>query len=968
MILDFFYKKKITSFFILCIITIIMIASIFNIEVGQINNSKYNVYTIEFDYYGIDSKKIEQLITIPLEEKINELQGLIELRSTSEYSKSYVMAYFSKNMNHKRTYLTIRNIVDTLYKDLPSDVQKPRIFSSSINDKSVYTIAVTGQQDVNDIRFWVDHNIKKKFESIDGVSEVTVTGGGQKEILVSFDIEKTVLASQNPAGYSSIIQDGNSVSPGSKIKSTNESKQIVFNTKLSTLDELRGLPVKIEEGYTNLGYMAEIKESFRENNEYVRLNGKECICINIKSASNGNSLLISKECKKILSDIDNEELVFDVLYDNGKKQSKLLLSVFLALIQSFIFVLLIIPVFYSNIRIIISVVLSLLLNILWTLGVIQLCGMNLNQNTLAGITIALGLITDPVLLIGEIADKSKTEDIFYSEVHKTVIAIITASLTTILVLIPLFFMESIVPGIRTIAITMLLMVLNSVIITVIFVPVYMFGSKGNYEFKYSYVLNKILYRISYRNCVSNIKRSKWNNVIYLLLILAPIFLFFFNGRDITVENGDSVVYCSVDYDPDIRGEYINNSLSEFIDEVKKIPEIKFVRTESRKGSADIDIGYYEEKVDYRTITAKLSEYTYLITEGYLYIPGATQKKSKKHLELEIAILGDEEKKCKEFASKTADMLQKTGVVDSVVLNFKDPEKQYVLLPDIERLKKNSISVESLSNSLRWMMFGPVADKWLQNGKEEDIRIVGQNMNNINLDRAKNIHLSLNNSYSIITALGKIQEQESSGKIYRKDGRNCAFITVEMNGLSTNKAVKKIMNFMKTMDLEKGYGFSFPQEILKLKSNYNRLILAFFLCIIGIFILLTIIDEYPKKSLILISIIPSSLVLPLLLRFITNTSLILGDIIGLVMLSGISINNAIYIGESKKERAEFKLREKIKNIVITSLTTIFGSLPLYFMSKDIFSKSLAFFMFFGIINSLFIAITLFPQIYKNGLSS
>lgn len=965
MILDAFYKKRITSFFVLCVITIIMIASITNIEFGQINNSKYNVYSIEFDYYGIDSKKIEQIITIPLEEKLNELEGVVELRSTSEYSKSYVVAYFDKKQNHKQVYLAIRNIVDTLYKNLPQDVQKPRIYSSSINDKSVFTIAVTGERDVNDIRFWVDQNIKKQFESIDGVSEVLVAGGGLKEVLVSFDVEKTVLAAQNPSGYSSIIQDGNTVSPSSQLKTNLKNNSIVFDTKLSTLDEIKDLPVKVDEGYTNLGYLADIEETYRENDEYVRINGNECICINIKSASNGNSIKISKECKKILQANENEELVFDVLYDNGQKQNKLLRSVFLALLESFIFVILIIPLFYSDLKITLAVMFSMLLNIIWTFGLLQLFGMNLNQNTIAGITIALGLIVDPVLIIGDIAEKSPDEKTYYSKVHTAIVPVIAASLTTILVLVPLFFLDSIVPGIKTIAITMLLMVTNSIILTVVFIPQYLFnfGKRRVINEKLTGNVQKKLYRMSYFVSFSKKGGRKLSPVLYLILVIVPAVLFFVNGRDITVEANDSVVYCSVDYDPDIKAEYINNALTDFIEEVKKLPEVKYVRTEARKGAADIDVGFFEDRGEYKQVAAKLSEYSYLITEAYLYIPGATQKQSKKHLEMEIAVVGDDEEKCKEYADNAAQLLSNSGVVDGVVLNFKSPEKQYVLKPDKDKIKLNGISVQGLSNSLRWIMFGPVADKWLQNGKEEDIRIAGQDMRNINLQKVQNIHITSDSSYSIITSLGTIQPENSSGKLYRKDGRNCAFITVEMNGLSTNKALSKIMKFLKTIDMDKGYGFSFPQEIIKLQSNYNTLIIAFLICVAGIFILLTIITELPKKSLIMISIIPVSLFLPLLIRLLTNTSLILGDIIGLVILSGISINNAIYIGESKKNRPEFKVREKIKNIAVTSLTTVFGSLPLYFMSKDLFSKSLAFFMFFGVINSLIISVSLFPQIYK-----
>ena len=448
-----------------------------------------------------------------------------------------------------------------------------------------------------------------------------------------------------------------------------------------------------------------------------------------------------------------------------------------------------------------------------------------------------------------------------------------------------------------------------------------------------------------------------------MLLLLPVLLFFMNGRDISLSDQSSVIYCSADYEPEIKGIYIDNSLNDFVSEVQKLPEVKYIRTESRKGSADIDIGFYDKKTNYKKLTSQLSSYTDLVTDGFLYIPGSTQNKSKKHIEMEIAVIGDDEKQCKEYAEKASQLLVKFNIADSSVLNFKRAEEQINFIPEKEKLFINGLTVQSLSTSLRWMLFGPVADKWLQDGTEQDIRIVGKDLHNTNLSRIESLHIPTQGSYQILPSLGAIQQEFSSGKLYRKDGRHAAFFTVEINNMSMNKAVMAIKQALNTIDLDKGYGFSFPREIETMNYNYRLLICVFFICLIAIFLILTALSEKPKKTLILLSIIPVSCVLPLGIRLITNTSLILGDIVGLVVLSGISVNNSIYIGESKKVSIHYKLREKIKSILVTSLTTIISSVPLYIFCKDSFSKSLAFFMFFGVLNSLLVSLFMFCGVFK-----
>ena len=960
------YKKKIPVFFTLCALTIILCTSLLNIEFGQLNNQKYNIFSIEFNYYGVDSDRIEQLITIPLEEKLVELEGLFELRSTSEYNKSYVSAYFEKKIDTTRIYLELRNIVDNLYNNLPQDVQKPRIYSSSANDKSVFTISISGNQDINEIRQWADKNLKKKFESIDGVSEVIITGGKQKEILVSFDADKTTSAGQNPAGFSSIIQDGNAVTPSSYITLNQEKKNIVFDTKLHSLDEIRNLPVKIGEGYTKLQYLAEIQETYRENDEYVRINGNECICIHIKSASNGNSIKISKGCKQLLQENSKSDISFNILYDNGQEQLKLLKNVLLALVQSFIFIILLVPFFYKSTRVTLNILLVMILDIIWTLGLLHLLNMNVNQNTISGITISLGLIADPVLIIGEVTETCTSENSFFDKINNYILSIIAAAVTTLLVLLPLYFLDSIIPGVKVIAITMTLMIINSIIISILFVPTFIYSKKQKINIipeRIFKAIEKKTYRFSFFCTLKSIKNSKKISLIYLIFVFLPVVLFFSNGRDISFNDQTSIIYCSVEYDPEIKGIYIDNSLNDFINEIKQLPEIKYVRTEARKGSADIDIGFYENKTTYKELSAKLSNYSDFITDGYLYIPGSTQKNNKKHLEIEIAVIGDDEKLCKEYAEKASQVLIKYNVADATVLNFKRAEQQISFIPQKQKLFINGISVQSLSTSLRWMLFGPVADKWLQDGTEQDIRIVGKNLHNTNLSTIENLHIPTGNSYQILPSLGTIKQNEGTGKLYRKDGRHAAFFTVEINNMSTDKALKKVKETLNTISLDKGYGFSFPKEIDSMNHNYKILIFVFFICIIFIFLILTAISEKPIKTVILISIIPVSCIFPLFLRLVTNTSLVLGDIIGLVVLAGISINNSIYIGESKKKNIHFKLREKIKSIMVTSFTTIISSIPLYIFCKDVFSKSLAFFMFFGVLNSLIVCLLMFCGFYK-----
>ena len=141
---------------------------------------------------------------------------------------------------------------------------------------------------------------------------------------------------------------------------------------------------------------------------------------------------------------------------------------------------------------------------------------------------------------------------------------------------------------------------------------------------------------------------------------------------------------------------------------------------------------------------------------------------------------------------------------------------------------------------------------------------------------------------------------------------------------------------------------------------------FFACVVLIVIFLTSITESIKKTIIIISIIPASLFIPLLYKVIGNIPLEMGDIVGMILVSGISVNNSIYIMESRKDKIRYKVRDKFRSIIVTSLSTIIGAIPLIIRNTGSFASALSLFMLLGVLSSLIISIFIFPAMVKKKL--
>lgn len=956
------YSKKIFSFFILAAISIILIFSASKIEIGESNDSRYTIYSIIFEYYGMDSRQIENQITIPIEEEIMSLSDLIELRSTVEYGKSTTTAYFKKNVDTKTTYLNIRNLVQNIYETLPQDVQRPRIISSASDSKAVLCISFSGASVSGNMRNWIEQNLKKDFESIDGVSEVIISGGKIEEIEIAFDPLKIVSAGQNPMQLSQIVQDGNTTIPGAVLKTKIKNENIKFKTKLETLDQIKKLPIKTDESYSTLGYFSEITKTGRINNEIVRINGNECITLSILSSSNGNNIKISKAARELLNNRNDISQTWTILYDNGADIEKNIHKVFIALLESFFFIIIIIPFFFNSRKSLFLTIIFLSLSCIWTLGFLQLLNFTINQNTLSGMTIAIGLIADSFFIINETAFSASFENSFFEKLLKLIPSAISASLTTVITLIPLYFCDSIVPGIKTISITIGIMILVSTFLSLVFYPCFIY-STSLFEKKIipDFLFNKtkrFYTRKTLKASLLSVKHYKFSRFLYFLILIIPFFIFLLIGKNINLENQNNVIYSSVEFESDNHINYVDSEIAPLIKQISNLKEVRFVKSEARKGSAQLEIGYDEKLTDKVSLSSKIASFKKTVSTGFLYVPQNTHKKKKPKI-IEIAVIGDEVELCKKYAHDAVKLLSNNVQYENIVLNFKENESVFEFIPSKELLIKNNLSVQNVSSILRWIMFGPVADKWQEDGQEMDIRIRGKNYTTPPLSDVKNLYIPSEYTNLRLESLGKIEKKSSNGKIYRKDSRHAAYFTVEASFAGTDRIVKELKSELSSIPLKKGYAFSFSRDIELLSKQYSLLFFSLAVSIIAVLLLLTALTENIKKSLLLISIIPVSFFIPLLIKLVSGLNLELGDITGMVLLSGLSVNNTIYILESKNRSVVLKIRNKISSILVTSLTSIVSAVPLLILSKESFSKSLSFFMVWGILCSCAVCFVLFP---------
>ena len=1028
------YQRPVLVFFVFLSLCLIMAFAARNMELGQSSSSSYHLFSVEFDYFGMDAESLESLIALPLEEAVLGLPGLMDMEIQCQYGQVYGTFYFYPAEKQKNVYLWLRDKVDTLYRDLPQGVQKPRIRSSAATGAgkdSVLSIAIPVNQSSKDnqgLRSFLENQLKPQLESVEGVSQVVVAGGGVDEILLQFNPDRMAAGNINPMALGQIIQEANSVAPGTWLQLGGKRLPLVFETQIQQLEHIRQLPVQTGKGVAHFEHFAQISRQQRPPEELVRVNGEECLSLVVHASYDGNLMAISRACRKIIDEAlqdnvhqdnvhqddlhqddlhqddlhqddlhqdDFSGLEYQLLYDRGEELAQIMKNILVALAQSLLLILLLVSAFFPQARITGLVLLFLPTTVLWTGGQLNLLGFSLNRHTLSGITIALGLVADTAFVVAEFWNQTRwnhavvvgdSED-FFNGIGSLQRSMVASSLTTILVFLPLYFLDSLVPGIREVAVTMALMIVNSLVLGGFFLPVFLEIGRETRQLllpqSVSQSVEEIFVKKSLALCDFTRNRQKPCLAILCCLSVLPVLLALLAGKNLTLEENSSFITASVEYPTDTAASVIDQEVAVFIQQVKKLEGITFVTSRSTTGVCQLELGIDSSKITGKKATQQLLDSIQSLSShlhsGYLHL-NVQQHEGKQVHEIQVAVVGDESQQCKDYARRCIEASGNNSSIVQGVLNFKEAETVVLVRPQLPQLARVGLELDQVAQSLRWLIFGPVVDKWIQASGEEDIRVVGMLSETAGTEsEAKKMNLSQLESMTIpivasgkvdsaggagglpLSALAQVELQPGRGKLYRLNGRPCAYFTLQVAAASTQEAKQLVENYLQDFPLEKGYSYHLSRQIRELSQQYQILALVLVASVVGIFLLLCALREKPLEAFLVSILIPSSLALPVLVLALLGKTWESGDIVGMVLVAGLGVNNGIYLIQSTKEYMFIQIQDKIASIFITSLSTIIGAIPLLLCESGSFAASLSFFMVWGTAGSLLISLLVFPAV-------
>ena len=1017
-ILQNWYEKPVSPILAFAALVIFCIGAIIRMEAGGDTDSSANSFSVITEHYGINSEEMERSITIPLEESISALWGIGQIRSVSEYSSSRIDIRLKDDSDRRQFYLELRDRVERIYATMPKSVQKPRIVSSSSSQQPSFIISFSSENsNPVQLRPFVEKHIKPRYEKIEGAGEIEIGGGALREVQIQVDEAKITHSGHNPGRIASLIQSQNMFSPQGNIKTQKADIPVSLDGRLKNLDQLKKLPINSLSGQSmELQDMAHISFASREAQNISRVQGDQKVTLYIKSGGKANMLSLSKKIREETAYWQSQGLISNIVYDQGEKMALAIRELLFSMGIGMIIVAVFISLTTGNLRQSIILSLSLPLSAAASGGILTIFHVAIDTRILAGMAIAMGMIIDSGIIICETLKKPG------ESIHSVLPPIISSTLSSAIVLFPLLHSGD--GGIAPVSLSLLLMLLISLILNIVFIPVF-FKNDGRKMFRIVFparaplknsfcILAKIFFVNSRRKKRSlaglnehfdnaevaekikpetimdflevpaSIKRvchsisicaSRHPRMVISIstgLVVLSLLILITGGSRFDSIQSDNVIFAHSEMESAASLRSVDERLVQFIPILLRHPHIMRVETISRRGNGQLTI-HYSDKTERATLEAWIRQKAPIMPRTSLFIPGESNQKTTR---MEITITGTDNGTLRRIAKDTLKELLNEPWVSEAVLHFKDAPPSYVLRVDQSRFPLTGLSSREIADRFRWHIQGPVADKWLENGNEMDIRIMGKKQQVRDLETLAALPFTSTKTPGIsirADQLGRFSTDSEASRIYRSNQQRSVYFSIQSPEVNLEKLSGRIWTVLERQQVPEGYAFKLDQNLYRHREKMRGLWILFVFALFLVYAILAGELESFHRPLSIILFIPVSLAFPIIALKAIGQVLSTSSIVGFIALSGMVVNNAILILEECRnirakaahERVLKAISTRLKTLLLTSGTTILGTVPLLLSSRGDFSffNALAFIMLFGILGSLYASLVFLPAFVR-----
>ncbi|MET0811528.1 MAG: efflux RND transporter permease subunit [Microbacterium sp.] len=435
-------------------------------------------------YPGASPEVVNNDVSGPIEAAIQGVPGLESSTATSTTNASIVQASFAYGTDLATAEQKMTQAINRISSQLPDGVD-PNVLSASIDDFPVIQVAVTGYDDAETIQAQLEASVIPDLEDVEGVNAAQIVGGVGQRITITPDQEALAAAGYTQQAIRDALDQNGVLFPGGEITENDETLTVQTGTKITSVDELSALPLvpsdatQFQAGALTIADVATVEQTQDPITSISRVDGEPALTIAVTKLPSANTVEVSQGVLALLPDLEEslDGATFTVVFDQAPYIQESIETLAVEGLLGIVFAVLVILLFLMSVRSTLVTAISIPTSILITFIGIQALGYSLNILTLGALTIAIGRVVDDSIVVIEnikrhyVGDADKKASILLA-VREVATAIASSTLTTVAVFLPLAFVSDITGELfRPFALTITIAMVASLLVALTIVPV-----------------------------------------------------------------------------------------------------------------------------------------------------------------------------------------------------------------------------------------------------------------------------------------------------------------------------------------------------------------------------------------------------------------------------------------------------------------------------------------------------------------
>src|SRR5688572_306908 len=977
----FAINRPVTMFMVSAIIVMLGAISLTRLPVDLMPDVSYPSLTVRVGYGGVGPLEIEELIVRPLEQSLAAVPGLEQINSTASEGNGNVRLNFAWGTDLNEAADEVRTRVDRVRGRLPEDADPPTIFKFDSNSQPIIGIGVEGDYDRVTLREMAEIDLVPRLERVEGVASVTVDGGLRRQIRIELSKEKITALDLPVDRIIQTIRTENQNVPLGEVTEGDTTFLLRSQSQFDSLDQIKDLIVFTRGGVpVYLRDIADVRDTTEDLRSFTRINGKPGIRMRVTKQSGKNTVAIAAQVHAEVARInrDVQGLHLTVLEDQSKFINQSISAVRDAAFIGAFLVILVIFAFLRNLRSTFIICVSIPISIVGTFALLYFAGFTLNTMTFGGLALGVGMIVDASIVVLENTfrhmEMGKPRMQAAIEGSEEVwSAILASTLTHVAVFVPLLFLSGVSSILFTqLAIVVIFSLSMSLFVAVTIVPVLCSrllvlpkpveertGLAGTLFTASERGLDAVddFYRRVLHLCLQHrptILLGATALTIGSILMLSSI------PTELLPQTDEGEVSVNARLAVGSRIERSQAVVLQLEDLIKaNVPEAVTIVSSAGGGgmmgggggnaSVTIKLTPKEERTrsseqiatDLRPVLVGIPGVSITTrasggNQSLNRVLGNLNSESRLAVEIRGFSLADTNRVSQDVLA----LLQRTEGVANPQIGRQEGRPELAIRVDRPKAALLGLSVTNVANAIRTNMAGTQAAVFRERGKEFPIIVRLRAEDRERADSVSDVLISTPTGQVLPAKnLLTVDTQRGPTQIDRKNQERISRVNAELEaGVAIGDAVKAVQAKLPELRLPQDFQVGFGAEIEAQATAFRQLQVLLLLAVLLVYAVMASQYESLKDPLIVMFAVPVAIIGVVASLKLTSTSFSLQAYIGVIMLAGIVVSNAILLvdytnilrrrdGKPLREAVEEAGRTRLRPILMTTLTTILGLVPM-----------------------------------------